>query len=382
MLTEQQRETSPPTGGKPARIAIVEDAGSARAEEPGALRSILEAAGWAVFSLSMGRGMRRALAAHRPQVLLLDVAECAMVLRRLQRRLRVSRRLHSVPVIVVADRSTSRQRARALAEGAADFVTRPCDRLELLARIRVARRVYGQKMRAEDACREVRDLERRREDLLQMVAHDMGSPLFVIHCSLEMMLTSDSLSEEKRTRMLGSVLQSARSLGGMLSDLRDVRRFTCGEMVLNPDDHDVGDLARQAMENVGAGSVEPDVVLDMPGSTVPVQCDGPLIQRVLENLLARAIKSSPRDGRVTLRILPCSTGPLVRISDMGAALPRELHTKMFERFGQVDLHREGKKCSSALGLAFCKLAVDAHGGRIGVESEEDKGNTIWFTIPA
>ena len=382
MLTQQQRESTPAKCKRLARIAIVEGRGSARTEQQGVLGSILGAAGFAVVSLPMGLGLRKALAAHRSQIILLDVVRCASTLRRLQRRLQSSHRLHRVPVIVVADGSTPAERARALSDGAADFLTLPCDRRELLARIRVARRVYGQKIRAEDECRKSSELECRREDLLQMVAHDMGSPLFVIHCSLEMMLTSDALSEEKRTRMLGSVLQSARSLGGMLSDLRDVRRFTLGEMMLNPDEHDVGDLARQAMENVGADSVEPDVVLEMPGISMPVLCDGPLVQRILENLLSRAIKASPRDGRVTLRILPCSTGPIVRISDQGPALPRELHTKMFERFGQVDLHKEGRKCSSALGLAFCKLAVDAHGGRIGVESEEGKGNTIWFTIPA
>ena len=381
MLTQTPREGLPARQARPTRVSVVRDARGegGRAES---LAALLEPRGFKVESVPLGRGMRRALVRTRPHAVILDVAECGREFRRLERCLQASRLLHRVPVLVVAERSTPRERARALADGAADFITRPCDGRELSARIRASRRAAVRRDRAERECMALRELEGKREELLQMVAHDMGSPLFVVHCSLEMLLSADVLPEEKRVRMLTSILQAARSLGGMLSDLRDVRRFTAGEMTLKADEHDLGDLARRAMENVGVNQGEPRVVLDVPGIPMPVLCDGPMIQRVMENLLTRAIKASPRDGRVIVRILPLSTGPIVRVSDPGPALPRELHDRMFERFGQVDLHREGKKCSSALALAFCKMAVDAHRGRIGVESEEGRGNTLWFTIPA
>jgi signal transduction histidine kinase len=119
----------------------------------------------------------------------------------------------------------------------------------------------------------------------------------------------------------------------------------------------------------------------------PFSADEDLVRRVLVNLVANAMKFTRSDGTVTL----CATradasdsdGDSIRISvsDEGEGIPHEDHERIFEKFGQVESRRAGRKMSTGLGLTFCKLAVEAHGGRIWVDSEIGTGSTFHFTIP-
>jgi signal transduction histidine kinase len=93
------------------------------------------------------------------------------------------------------------------------------------------------------------------------------------------------------------------------------------------------------------------------------------------------MKFVPDNGKVQFDIQKDDAGIKVLISDNGPGIPKEYHDKIFEKFGQVEIRQQRKIYSTGLGLTFCKLAVEAHGGKIGVESEVDKGSTFWFTLP-
>lgn len=106
-----------------------------------------------------------------------------------------------------------------------------------------------------------------------------------------------------------------------------------------------------------------------------------LVYRVLVNLLTNAIKHSPRGGRVIINSSLIEDHARIVVQDNGRGIPAEYHQKIFEKFSQVQARQDGQKHSSGLGLTFCKLAVEAHGGRIGVDSEEGQGSSFWFTLP-
>ena len=121
--------------------------------------------------------------------------------------------------------------------------------------------------------------------------------------------------------------------------------------------------------------------LEMPVSEpIPVVCDANIVSRVIGNLLSNAFKFTPEGGEVRVRI--ARTGDAVRfsVSDTGPGIPVEFHRKIFDKFGQVTGGKE--RNGVGLGLTFCKLAVEAHGGCIGLESEPGKGSTFWFILPA
>jgi signal transduction histidine kinase len=110
--------------------------------------------------------------------------------------------------------------------------------------------------------------------------------------------------------------------------------------------------------------------------------DHDIIFRVLQNLLANAIKFTPRKGGlIRLAIEPSQDRVRVSFQDNGPGIAPEYRQKIFEKFGQVELRASRQINSTGLGLTFSKLAVEAHGGRIGVDSEAGKGSSFWFELP-
>jgi len=121
---------------------------------------------------------------------------------------------------------------------------------------------------------------------------------------------------------------------------------------------------------------------DPPSRPVIACCDSEITVRIVANLLGNALKFTPADG--TIRIVASASRGEARltVSDTGPGIPAEYHQKIFEKFGQLETRRPGTKFSTGLGLAFCRLAAEAQGGRIGVDSEVDKGSTFWLVLPA
>jgi signal transduction histidine kinase len=112
---------------------------------------------------------------------------------------------------------------------------------------------------------------------------------------------------------------------------------------------------------------------------VKVPADAGLISRVMQNLAGNAFNYAAADGSIRIAVSRAGQEARVEVSDNGPGIPAAYHGKIFEKFVQVeDLNA---KVGTGLGLAFCKLAVEIHGGRIGVESETGKGSTFWFTLP-
>jgi signal transduction histidine kinase len=112
---------------------------------------------------------------------------------------------------------------------------------------------------------------------------------------------------------------------------------------------------------------------------VRVFCDFEIIRRVIENLVGNAIKFTPATGEVRISISTENGTTRVSVADNGPGIPAEYHEKIFQKFGQAQ--SQNKNFGIGLGLTFCKLAVEAHGGCLGVQSEIGQGSTFWFTLP-
>jgi two-component system sensor histidine kinase/response regulator len=114
---------------------------------------------------------------------------------------------------------------------------------------------------------------------------------------------------------------------------------------------------------------------------VIVDCDPDIVRRVFANLLGNAVKFSPPDEVIAITIADAQKEIKISITDKGYGIAPEYHQKIFDKFGQVEMHKQHQTHSTGLGLTFCRLAVEAHGGKIGVISEPEKGSTFWFTLP-
>jgi signal transduction histidine kinase len=107
--------------------------------------------------------------------------------------------------------------------------------------------------------------------------------------------------------------------------------------------------------------------------------DPEIIRRVIANLVGNALKFTPEDGEVRIAVEQKEGLARLAVSDTGRGIPPEYHAKIFEKFAQVD--KQQRQYSTGLGLTFCKLAVEAHGGQVGVQSQVGQGSTFWFVLP-
>src|SRR5712692_332514 len=360
------------------RILVVDD------QEPNRLllRDLLEAQGHVVTEAADGPEALERVREHPPDVVLLDVNMPGLDGFEVCRRLKADPRTAAIPVLLVTALAHREQRLEGIAAGANDYLTKPIDTADLVLRVRNAIGVRRLHVEVETQYQRLQELEQQRDSLVHMLVHDLRSPLTAIRAYLDLIRldAGDNLSPDL-TESINEASKTAARMTEMVSDLIDVSRFEAGALPLTPSEVDLGALIAEALASVGAGAQPVKVAFEPPPQPVRAYCDGDVVRRVIANLVANALKFTPANGSVRVHVEANSAGAKVSVADTGSGIPPEYREKIFEKFGQVEAARQGVTHSSGLGLTFCKLAVEAHGGRIGVESEVGKGSEFWFSLP-
>jgi signal transduction histidine kinase len=224
-------------------------------------------------------------------------------------------------------------------------------------------------------------LEQLRDDLVHMIVHDMRSPLTVLKWSLDFLeLNTASLLTADAKHDVHEALRAVSVLSRMANELLDVSRLEEGKM---PVERQACDLVALS-EGVRASwlNVDRERTLELTAEgPVTVTCDKELVLRVLENLVSNAIKHTPRGGRIGIGVRIERGRARVTVDDDGPGIPAEARARIFEKFSVVEGRRKSPHHSAGLGLAFCKLAIEAHGGTIGVDAPTSGGSRFWFELP-
>ncbi|HWQ12807.1 MAG TPA: HAMP domain-containing sensor histidine kinase, partial [Roseiflexaceae bacterium] len=252
---------------------------------------------------------------------------------------------------------------------------------------------------------EARESERLREDLTHMIVHDLRSPLASVMASIELLLrgVSGQLNGSQH-HVLSIANTSAQQMLDMISTLLDINRLEAGRMPLDLKPCALPPLIARAAEQLASLAHDRRIVvqLDLDETLPHISADGGLLVRVVQNLLGNALKFSSRGSTVLIRAYasegdrrraigaaqedsspspgayrPSPGAITVSVSDQGIGIAPKDREKIFAKFGQVGERRGG----TGLGLTFCKLVVEAHGGRIWVESAPGSGSTFFFTLP-
>jgi two-component system sensor histidine kinase/response regulator len=240
--------------------------------------------------------------------------------------------------------------------------------------------------RLEENFRKLQSLEQLRDSLTHMIVHDMKSPLSSVGGLLGLFSeqTAKLLSADQNEYIL-ECRRLVQRLQDMILSVLDVSRLENGQMPLNLEVYDVEQLARDAEQVVHADARAVTIRIVPPNVPLRVRCDADIVRRVIVNLLDNALKFTPAGGEIAIRMRAEGDWVRVTVADTGPGIPEQHHQRIFERFVSV----EARRFSTGLGLTFCKLAVEAHGGTIGVESPapqwQDRpgviGTAFTFTLP-
>jgi signal transduction histidine kinase len=222
---------------------------------------------------------------------------------------------------------------------------------------------------------------RARDDLLGIVAHDLRSPLVAIGIQAEVLLARTPEGEGKTRHAIDGIKRSAARMNRLIQDLLDVTRIEAGRLSIEPRQHPTAAVIADALETQRAitSAAGFDVRLDLPPELPDVIADRDRLLQVFENLIGNAIKFAPAGGRITIGAAVRGPQIVFRVADNGPGIPAEGLAHLFDRFWQAN---HGDRRGAGLGLPIVKGIVEAHGGRIWVESAPGRGSTFFFTIPA
>jgi two-component system sensor histidine kinase/response regulator len=352
----------------------------------------LQVLGYRTVAAVDGPAALRLCFEQRPDLCILDVSMPAgellvpdrstgfEVCRRIKRDPRTAR----IPVIFVTALNDTADRVKAIEAGGDDFLTKPHNRLVLGARVRSLLKLKGATDALEDSYRKLRELEKVRDDLMKMIVHDLKSPLTSVLATLEMVADGDfGPTTVPQRGALGDALTKAHELLDLIGDLLEIARIEEGALTLTPAQIDARDLFAELVRDWEMRFQQAGVrhTMDVAADVPPFAGDRALLKRVFGNLFQNAVSHSGEPVSIRMSARSDPDGVLFTVADDGPGIPREYHELIFRKFETGRTRAAPRVRSSGLGLAFCKLVVDAHGGRIWVQSEEGRGSQFHIVLP-
>jgi len=350
------------TGG--ARILVVDD----NAENRALARATLEDESYHVLLANNGAEAIETFSRERPDCILLDVRMPGIDGLTACEQIRVLPGGSDVAIVFVTAQREVETFDRAVEAGGDDFLTKPFRPSELVVRVQAALRarvlagersdLYEEVKRQRDA---LQRLQLHKELLASFLVHDLKNPVSAIELQAMRVLRDPAASERSRSAAQ-AIREETRGLFRMIMNLLDLskadeERLTPARQVVDP-----GPLVQRVIEELAPRAAESNVALVAEITSTRVNIDVDLTARVIANLIENAIRHTPEGSEVHVTVRDLADGSEWRIRDAGPGIPAEQREQVFARFETA-----GSAANRGLGLAFCKVAVEAHGGRIWIE---------------
>jgi len=357
------------------------------------MESILRGSGYQVVKAYDGEEALRVVENGPPDLLLLDVMMpkmsgfelCQTLKRRYETRL--------LPIILVTALNALEDKVQALEFGADDFLSKPINKVELLAKVRSVLRVKAlqdelelKRMEIEATNQELIRMQGFKESMMQMVVHDLKNPLASIMGNVQLiqMQSVDITPPARLKELLQRTQESARQLMRMILNILQIGKLEERKMTLKLEPVPLHGLVQENVDEMAGLSVRDDIRLEnrLQPDLAPLRADRELLSRVIANLLSNAFKHTPSGGRVTIEGRQEGEAVTLMVSDTGEGIPEDLQPRIFEKFvaGESDASKR-MLYDSGLGLTFCRLAVECHGGKIWLKSKPGEGTTVFISLP-
>jgi signal transduction histidine kinase len=355
------------TAAAPLTLLIVDDDAPVRRF----LRRVFER-DYRVLEAADGESALAIIAAGPPDCILLDLVMPGLDGFGMLERLHADVRTRDIPVLVLtATEEGGGALERALALGAADYIVKPVSPAAVAARVRGA----------VERRRLARELDELRANYTSMLVHDLRSPLTLLHGYVQLFqIRSEGLSAQQR-RYVASMREACNRMIGLITEILDIEKLEAGMLVLQRQPVEVAGLVAELVERLRPVAVQQSIELTFAVNGRPreVSADPVRLEQVVMNLLTNALKFTPAGGAVHVEVSGQPLGLEVSVSDTGPGITAEELPRLFEKYSQTSTG--ATKPGTGLGLVIARHLVDAHGGRIWVESAPGGGARFAFTLP-
>lgn len=222
--------------------------------------------------------------------------------------------------------------------------------------------------------------DRIKDDFIGMVSHELRTPLTIVIGSIRTAI-NEGVSREDVHSLLENATVSADSLALILDNLLELSRYQAKRLVLKVEPVKLNKIVTTLVNRHGEQSPAHRFVVDIPADLPPVAADAIRVEQILRNLIDNAVKYSPNGGEVVVSARRDDQSVIVSVRDEGVGISQEDQMKLFTPFQRLELTRSAMQ-GVGLGLVVCQRLVEAHNGRIWIESSPGKGSTFYFTLPA
>ena len=331
-------------------------------------------------TLPSGKMALRSAKMNPPDLFLLDINMPEMNGYELCEHLKADPQLRDIPVIFLSALDDADDKVKAFDCGGVDYITKPFEFKEVLSRVQTHLKINKLQQllnqrnhELAQRLQEVETLVQLRDNLAQMIVHDMRTPLTGIIGYLSLLQIHDKQIPPNLHPYVDSAEHSSQVLLDMINNLLDISKLEAGQkLVLNKTQTPLQEIVQLSIQDLGAYS-EHEILLDLPEDQLEMLLDQDLIRRIITNLVSNACKYGGKKSiKIQIHLHPNQVW--ISISDQGPGIRQEDQDKIFEKFIQLESAQQRKFNSTGLGLTFCKMAAQAHGGDIHLESQPGQGS--------
>ena len=341
----------------------------------------LSAAGLEVLVATDGLSAIETTRYSKPDLILLDVLMPGIDGYETCARLKQDEATAQTPIIFMTALCETEEKVRAFEVGAVDYITKPFEQAELLARVNTHLTISRLRQDLEKRNHELEDLNRLKNEFMGMAAHDVRNPLASVLACAELIETIVDVSPPEKTKLLiGQISTSARRINAIITNLLDVNAIDSGQRRLQLAPCDFSPLVDRVVQQNSHKAREKEIELVMDNGVAPLHglVDENAAEQVLDNLISNAVKYSPSGTRVTVRLLAGEDCVAVAIEDEGPGISEEDQSRMYGKFCRLTAKPTAGEPSTGLGLWIVKELTESMKGRIMCESAVGKGTT--FTV--
>ncbi len=355
------------------------------------LSHVLSKEGYEHIEASGGREAMELAEQHEPDLILLDIMMPDINGFEVVKHIKSNQLLEDIPVIFLSSLSDTEDKVQGFKYGGVDYITKPFQKEEALARIRTHLQIRSLQKQLNERIKILREreielsrLNQKKDDLVRTVSHDIKNPLTGIIGLVKLIRDSDKITAEEQTQMLSVIEESGTNLLNLVREVLDRESKKIEPEELEYSTVSISDLLERVVSMNKAKSVVKNVKLNFTVNpdNLMVEADQNKIEIAVNNLVSNALKFTPSGGEVAVHANENADSIELKVQDTGIGIPKKLQEDLFSNPNRSSRNGTNGEVGTGLGLDIVQLYVELHDGEVWVESELDAGTTFFIKIPS